>query len=64
MAFVKRSLGLTALWSSWKRPDAHGDPADPVYLDFQKAFSKIPDQRLLKKTRQSRNKREGPLLEK
>ena len=28
-----------------------GDPVDVVYLDFQKAFDKVPHKRLLKKLR-------------
>jgi hypothetical protein len=28
-----------------------GDPVDVVYLDFQKAFNKVPHKRLLKKVK-------------
>lgn len=44
--FVNRILDLKTLWSSWKRPNTNGDKGDPVYLDFQKIFGKISDQRL------------------
>lgn len=52
MAFAKVSLHLTAVESSWKKSGAcgdKGDPVDPAYLNIQKAFGKIPNQRLLKK---------------
>jgi hypothetical protein len=45
--FVKVKSFLTNLLSFFDS----GDPVDVIYLDFQKAFDKVPHRRLLKKVK-------------
>ncbi|CAM5134540.1 unnamed protein product [Natator depressus] len=50
--FCKRKSYLTNLLEFFEGVNKHvdkGDPLDTVYLDFQKAFDKVPHQRLLSK---------------
>ncbi|KAM7181807.1 uncharacterized protein RBU57_000458 [Macrochelys suwanniensis] len=50
--FCKGKSCLTNLLEFFERVNKHvdkGDPVDIVYLDFQKAFDKVPHQRLLRK---------------
>ncbi|CAM4389985.1 unnamed protein product [Caretta caretta] len=50
--FCKRRACLTNLLEFFEGVNKHvdkGDPVDTVYLDFQKAFDKVPQQRLLHK---------------
>ena len=64
--FTKQKSTVTNLIEAlnvWTEALSHGLPVDIVYLDFEKAFDKVPHKRLLKSTLQVRSKRESSPLD-
>lgn len=51
MAFEKVSLVLLPFPENVKEHMDRGNPADTAYLDFQKDFDKVPNERFVSKLR-------------